>query len=85
MKLQRLRLHTLSVFYNSCMRHFPVDFRSPHSLPTASVCDSNVLKATRRLGPSKSVGLDSIPAFFIKSCLDALIPVLKLIFNLSLS
>jgi hypothetical protein len=67
------------------MRHFPVDFRSSHSLPTASVCDSNIHKATRRLGPSKSVGLDGIPAFFVKGCLDVLILLLELIFNLILS
>ena len=66
------------------MRHFPVDFRSRDSLLTASVCDSDVHKSTRRLRPSKSVGLDDIPAFIRNGCLDVSIPVLKFIFNLNL-
>jgi hypothetical protein len=34
---------------------------------------------------SESVRLDGISAFIIKGCLDVLLPVLKLIFNLNLS
>ena len=69
-----------SVFNNHGMRDFSTDFRSSDSLSAASVCDSDVFKAIRRLRPSKSVGLDDIPAFS-----DILIPVLKFIFKLSVS
>jgi hypothetical protein len=37
------------------------------------------------LRPSESVGVDNIPGFVIKSCTDIFVPVLKHIFNLSLS
>jgi hypothetical protein len=83
-KMQRLLLRTLSVFNDARMSKFSW-VRSSDSLLRASVSDSDVRKATRRLRQSKSVGLDGIPAFIIKGCLDVLIPVLKFIFNLSLS
>ena len=60
-------------------------FRSSDSLPTASVSDADVHKVTRRLWASKSAGLDGIPTFIIKGCLDVLIPVLKFTFILSQS
>ena len=55
------------------MHDFNPDFRSPDSLAVASVTDPDVLKATRRLRWSKSVGLDVIPAFIIKDCSDIFI------------
>jgi hypothetical protein len=42
-------------------------------------------KAIKRLGPSKSVGVDDTPSFIINGCTDIFVPVLKHIFNLSLS
>jgi hypothetical protein len=38
-----------------------------------------------RLKPSKSVGVDDIPGFIIKGCTNIFVPVLKHIFNISLS
>ena len=54
-------------------------------LNTFVVTDSSVLKAIRRLKPSKSSGLDGIPTFIIKGCSSILVPILTYIFNLSLS
>jgi hypothetical protein len=38
-----------------------------------------------RLRPSKSVRIENIHAFIVKGCSDTFIPLLKFIFNLSLS
>jgi hypothetical protein len=84
-KMQRPLLHTLSAFNNPCMRGFPADFRSSNSLSTVAVCDSDVHTATRRLQPSKSVGLDGSSVYIKTSWSDILVPVLQFIFNLSLS
>jgi hypothetical protein len=53
------------------------------SLVPISVLD--IPKAVKRLRPTKFVGLDNIPDFIIKGCSDILVPVLKYLFNLSLS
>jgi hypothetical protein len=60
-------------------------FSVPDSLYLASVSDSDVFKAIKRVGPSKSVGIDKIPAFIVNGCSEIFIPFLKFIFNLSLS
>jgi hypothetical protein len=44
-----------------------------------------IFKAIKLLRPSKSVEVDDIPGFEIKGCTDIFLPVLKYIFNLSLS
>jgi hypothetical protein len=49
------------------------------------VSDSDIIKAIKRLKPSKSVRVDDIPGFIIKGCTDIFVPVLKHIFNLNLS
>jgi hypothetical protein len=49
------------------------------------VSNSDVQNAIKRLRPSKSVGLDGIPCFVIKGCSEMFVPVLRFIFNLSLS
>ena len=54
-------------------------------LPTARISASDVQNAIKRLRPTKSVGLDGIPSFIIKGCSEIFVPVLKFIFNLSLS
>ena len=74
-----------SVFTNHCMHIFYTDFQSSDSPPITSVYDSDVLNTIWCLHPSKSDGFDGIPTFFLKGCLDILIPVLKFIFNLSSS
>jgi hypothetical protein len=74
-----------SVFTKHCMHDISTDFWSSDSLPIASVCDSNVHKTIKRLRPSKSVGIDGIHAFTIKSCFGILMSVLKFICNLSFS
>jgi hypothetical protein len=43
----------------------------------------DVCQAVKRIQPSKSVGLDDIPAFVMKQCSWFCIQVLKFIFNLS--
>jgi hypothetical protein len=63
---------------------------APHSLmtdflPTAPVSAAEVSKAITCLKPSKCVGLDGIPSFIIKDCLDIFIPLLTYIFNLSVA
>jgi hypothetical protein len=55
------------------------------NLSVFSVTDADVRKAIRWLKPSKSAGLDGIPGFIIKGCTDIFVPLLKYIFNLSLS
>jgi hypothetical protein len=54
-------------------------------LNSLSVSDSDVIKATKRLRPSKSVGVDDILGFIIKGWTDIFVPILKHVFNLSLS
>jgi hypothetical protein len=54
-------------------------------LSLASVSGSDVFKAIKRLKPSKSLGVDAIPGFIIKGFTDIFVPVLKHMFNLSLS
>jgi hypothetical protein len=76
---ETLATYFKSVFNNHCMCDFSTDFWSSHSLPIASISDSDVLKAIYKVHPSKSVGLDGIPVFIMKGCSDILIPVLKFI------
>jgi hypothetical protein len=45
----------------------------------------DICKALTRLRLSESVGLDAIPGFVVKDCSEIFVPVLKYIFNLSLS
>jgi hypothetical protein len=49
------------------------------------VFDSDVRRAIRRLKSTKSVDSDDIPSSIIKGCSEIFVPVLKHIFNLSLS
>jgi hypothetical protein len=71
-KLQSLVLHS-SVFNKQHMHDINPDFQPPDSLAIASVTNPDVIKATRRLRRSKSVGLDVIPVFIIKDCSDIFI------------
>jgi hypothetical protein len=77
--------HFQSVYNGHCPTALPVLHQYPEVLPLASVSDSDVIKAIRRLRPTKSAGLDDIPGFIIKGCTDILVPILRHIFNLSLS
>ena len=54
-------------------------------LPIACISTADVHKAIKRLRPTKSVGLDGIPSFIIKGCSEIFVPILRFIFNLSLS
>jgi hypothetical protein len=76
--------HSQSVNNNPCPVVFPTLLSSSEFLTLASVSDSDVIKAIKRLRPSKSVGLDDIPGFIIKDCTDIFVPILKHIFILSL-
>jgi hypothetical protein len=53
-------------------------------LSSASVSDSDVIKAIERLRQSKCVGIDDILEFIIKGCTDIFVRIHKHIFNLSL-
>jgi hypothetical protein len=77
--------HFQSVNDNPCPTVFPTLLSSSEFLILASVSDWDVTKAIKRLTPSKSVGVDDIPGFVIKDCTDIIVPILKHIFNLSLS
>jgi hypothetical protein len=74
-----------SVYNNPCPAVFPTLLSSSEFLTLASVSDSDVIKAIKRLRPSESVGLDDIPGFIIQGCTDIFVPILKHIFNLSVS
>jgi hypothetical protein len=58
---------------------------STDNLSVFSVTDADVRKVIKRLKPSKSAALDGIPRFIIKGCTDIFVPLLKNIFNHSLS
>jgi hypothetical protein len=51
----------------------------------APISDPDIREAIKRLKPSKSVGLDDIPGVIIKVCSFIFIPILRHIFNLSLT
>jgi hypothetical protein len=58
----------------------------PQFLSTlAPISELDICKALRSLRPSKSAGLDDIPSFVINGCSEIFAPVLKHIFNLSLT
>jgi hypothetical protein len=66
----------------SCSRIFS-SFNQLSSL--APTFNSGVEKVTKRLQPSKSVGLDGIPSIVIKHCSENVVLFLRFIFNLSSS
>jgi hypothetical protein len=62
-----------------------VETTSSDFLNVPFVFDSDVRQAIRRLKTTKSVGPDGIPSFINKACSEIFVPVLKHIFNISLS
>jgi hypothetical protein len=64
--------------------HSPLS-QSSEFLSLVPISDADVCKAIKRLKPSKSVGLDDIPGFIVKSCSDIFIPILMHIFNLNVT
>jgi hypothetical protein len=77
--------HFASTFNANYQSFIPSDLIASDCLPTASISAAEVSKAIKRLRPSKCVGLDGIPSFIIKGCSDVFIPLLKHIFNLSVT
>jgi hypothetical protein len=65
--------------------NFPPLSQSSEFLSLAPSFNAEVCKASKRLKPSKSVGHDDIPGFIMKGSSHIFIPVLKHIFNLSLT
>jgi hypothetical protein len=61
--------HFQSVYYNSCPFVLLTLLSSSEFLPLALVSDSDVIKAIKRLRPSKSVGVDDVSGFIIKGYL----------------
>lgn len=49
-----------------------------------SISDKDILDATRKMKPKKSVGPDKIPPYIFKACIHQLLQPLKIIFNLIL-
>jgi hypothetical protein len=70
--------HFQSVCNNPCPVVFPSLLSSSEFLTLAPVSDSDVIKAIKRLRPSKSVGLDDFPEFSIKGCTDIFVPILNI-------
>jgi hypothetical protein len=79
--------HFQSVYNSSCPRFDTFSFvkHCTENVPLAFISDSDVQNAIKRLRPTKSVGLDGIPDFVIKGCSKIFVPILRFIFNLSLS
>jgi hypothetical protein len=77
--------HFQSVYNNNCSMDFSPLSQSSECLSLAPIFDAEVCKSIKRLKPSKSVGLDDTVRFIIKGCSGIFIPVLRHIFNLSLT
>jgi hypothetical protein len=77
--------HFQSIYHSHCPTVFPTLLSSSEFFPLASVSDSDIIKTIKRLRPSKSIEVDDVPGFIIKGCTDIFVPILKHIFNLSLS
>jgi hypothetical protein len=77
--------HFQSVYNTSCTGVFPSLSQSSEFLSLAPISVVDICKALRRLRPSESVGLDDIPSFVTKGCSEIFVPVIKHIFNLSLT
>jgi hypothetical protein len=74
---------TAFVFFSIPANYFDPSFLHNLSSFPAPVSDAGV--TIRRPKPSKSAGLDCLPGFKTKACLDIFVPVLKYNFKLSLS
>jgi hypothetical protein len=77
--------HYQSVYNSACPAVFPTFSSSSEFLSLAPVYNSDVFKAIKCLRPSTYVGGDDTPGFIIKGCTDIFVPILRHIFNLSLS
>jgi hypothetical protein len=73
------------VYNNSHLGNFPSLLQTSECFSLPPISNSDVCKALKCLQPSKSVGLDDIPVFVINGCSEIFMPVLKFIFNPSLS
>jgi hypothetical protein len=77
--------HFQAIHNNCCSINLPHLSQCSEFLSLAPVSDADVCKAIKRIKPLKSVGLDDIPGFIIKGCSAIFIPILKHVFNLSLT
>jgi hypothetical protein len=77
--------HFQSVYNTLCSIVFPSLSQSSECLSSALISELDIRKALRGLRPSKSVGLDGIPSFVKKGCSEIFLPVIKHIFNLTLT
>jgi hypothetical protein len=75
--------HFESVHNNCCSIDLPRLSHSSECLPLAPVSDADVCKAIKRLKPSKYD--DDILGFIIKGCPATFIPILRHVFNLTLT
>jgi hypothetical protein len=77
--------HFQTVYNTPCTGVFPSLLQYSEFLSLAPISELDICRALRCLRPSKSVGLDDIPSFVMKGCSEIFVPVLKDIFNLSLT
>jgi hypothetical protein len=74
-----------SVYNTPCTGVFSSLSQSSEFLSLTPISELDICEALRYLRPSKSVRLDDIPSFVTKGCSETFVPVLKHIFNLSLT
>jgi hypothetical protein len=77
--------HFQSLYNIHCPTDLPHISQPSEFLSLAPISDAEVFKAIKRPKPYKSVGPDDIPGFVTNGCSAIFIPVLRHIFNLSLS
>ena len=75
--------------FQSVYNTSPVGYRpgllSSDILHLPPISELDILKVIKRLRPPKSVGLDGISTFIVNGCSAIFAPLLKYIFDLSLS
>jgi hypothetical protein len=77
--------HFQSVYNNHCLMDIPLLSQSSKLSYLAPISDADICKVVKRLKLSKFVGLDDVSGFVIKGCSGIFIPVLRHIFNFSLT
>jgi hypothetical protein len=77
--------HFQSVYNTSSPAGYHAGVLSSDILQLPPVSELDILKAIKCLRPSTSIGVDGIPGFITKGCSTIFTPLLKYIFDLSLS
>jgi hypothetical protein len=77
--------HFQSVYNTTALSTFPHSYNLMKFCPLHHIFDADVCKAIKKLKLSKSTGLGDIPGFIIKGCSVIFSPILRHIFNLSVT